>query len=91
MSPNSFPQFDADYARVAAAKSFQTSSSPECGFCGLPIRPDCLRIDSTGVVRVSLSSTAPEWFEMLTQLGEGLHLTRNPITILGELSKVPQA
>lgn len=59
------------------------------GFCGARIQPDCLRIDSNGVVRVSLSATARTWFEMLRQLGEVLHLTRNSMAVLGRLSQMP--
>lgn len=53
------------------------------------IQPDCLRIDANGVVRVRLSATARAWFETLAELGEVLHLTRNPVSVLGRLGQMP--
>ncbi|HVY72208.1 MAG TPA: hypothetical protein VHH73_19905 [Verrucomicrobiae bacterium] len=54
------------------------------------IQPHCLRIDPGGVVRVGLSTTPRAWFERLSLFGEVLHLTRNPIAVLGKLGPVPK-
>jgi hypothetical protein len=59
------------------------------GFCGARIQPDCLRIDSSGVVRVSLSVPAHTWFETLASFGDVLHLTRAPAAVLGQLGEMP--
>lgn len=53
------------------------------------IQPDCLRIGANGVVRVSLSATAPAWFGMLAQLGEVLHLSRNAVSVLALQGQTP--
>lgn len=53
------------------------------------IQPDCLRIEATSVVRLSLSATTRDWFETLAELGEVLHLTRNPVAVLGRLGEMP--
>lgn len=59
------------------------------GFCGARTHPDCLRIDRNGTVRVSLSASPQAWFEAISQFGEVLHLTRNPVGVLGRLGNAP--
>lgn len=59
------------------------------GFCGVRIQPECLRIASDGTVRVSLSTTARVWFEAISRFGEVLHLTRNPVAVMGKLAQIP--
>jgi len=59
------------------------------GFCGARIHPDCLRIDREGTVRVSLSASPEAWFETITQLGEVLHVTRNPVGVLHRMGNAP--
>ncbi len=59
------------------------------GFCGARIQPECLRIASDGTVRVSLAVSARVWFEAISRLGEVLHLTRNPVAIMGNLGPAP--
>jgi hypothetical protein len=60
------------------------------GFCGARIHPQCLRIDPQGTVCVCLAAPTESWFDLLSQLGEVLHLTRNPIGVLGRLGKAPK-
>lgn len=59
------------------------------GFCGVRIQPECLRIDLNGVVRVRLFTSARTWFDTLAQFEEVLHLTRNPVAVLGKLGQMP--
>ncbi len=59
------------------------------GFCGARIHPDCLRIDSQGTVRVSIAASPQTWFKTISQFGEVLHLTRNPVGVLGQLGNPP--
>ncbi len=59
-------------------------------FCGVKIHPDCLHIGADGAVRVSLSVPAENWFRTLCQLGEVLHLTRNPVAVLGTIGALPE-
>jgi len=90
MSPDPFFQPDVDFARQASIEYCQSCPQARSGgFCGVRIQPDCLRIDATGAVRVSVSVTARAWFEMLSQLGEVLHLARNSVVVLGRLDQMP--
>lgn len=41
-------------------------------------------------MRVSLSAPPEAWFAMLHQLGEVLHLTRNPVAVLGAIAPLPE-
>jgi hypothetical protein len=59
------------------------------GFCGVRIQPECLRIASDGTVRVSLAPSAQVWFDAISRLGEVLHLTRNPVAVMGSLGQAP--
>ena len=59
-------------------------------FCGAKIHPDCLHIGADGSVRVSLSLPAEIWFRTICQLGEVLHLTRNPVAVLGMIAPLPE-
>lgn len=59
------------------------------GFCGVRIQPECLRIASDGTVRVSLAAPAQTWFDAISRLGEVLHLTRNPVTVMACLGQAP--
>jgi hypothetical protein len=86
------PFFQAMVAPVGHSTFEYCQSCPQAmrgGFCGARIHPDCLRIDNRGTVRVSLSATAQTWFETIAQFGEVLHLTRNPVAVLGRLGRLP--
>lgn len=91
MSPDPFFRPDVEFAHESSTEFCELCPQATTGgFCGARIQPDCLRIDSSGVVRVSLSATARTWFETLVQLGEVLHLTRNPVAVLGRLGRMPE-
>lgn len=90
MSPDPFFRPDVDFVSQSPADYCRTCpQSAHGGFCGVRIQPDCLRIDANGVVRVSLSATARAWFETLADLGEVLHLSRNSVSVLGRLGRMP--
>jgi len=59
------------------------------GFCGARIQADCLHIGSDDTVRVGISASPTEWFEAVHSLGELLHLTRNPVAVLGKVGAAP--
>lgn len=90
MSPEPFFHADKDFNHETLTGFCQGCPQTRPGaFCGARIQPDCLRIDTNGIVRVSLATTAQTWFNTLSQLGEVLHLTRNPVAVLGKLGPVP--
>lgn len=89
VSLDPFFRSDVTFAEPSAEYCQTCPQATSGGFCGARIQPDCLRIDANGVVRVSLSAPARTWFETLAQLGEVLHLTRNPVAVLARLGQMP--
>lgn len=90
MSPDPFFRSSLDFVRQVLVRRCQfCPQAKPGGFCGIRIQPDCLRIDSVGTVRVGLSAAAQEWFATLAEMGEVLHLTRNPISVIGRLYEMP--
>lgn len=88
----SIPFFQPNAARFTPALDALCRSCPQAqrgGFCGARIHPDCLRIDREGTVRVSLSAPPQTWFKTICEFGEVLHMTRNPIGVLGRMGNVP--
>jgi hypothetical protein len=81
------PFFQLDAAADAFAPAEICRVCPmirEGDFCGSPIHPDCLRVDTQGTVRVALTASPQRWFTFIAQLGEVFHLTSNPIGTLGQ-------
>lgn len=89
MSPDPFFQLDSAYTGNMLENHCRNCPQTHGGFCGVRISPDCLRIDLQGLVRASLSVTARTWFDMLAQLSEVLHLTRNSVAVMGALGRIP--
>lgn len=78
--------------RAISAANTPCTACPQAnrgGFCGAHIHPKCLRIDREGRVRVSLAASPQAWFESLSQFGEVIHQTRNPVGIVGWSGKLP--
>lgn len=90
MSPEPFFRTDEYLDSYAHSQTCETCpQATNGGFCGARIQPRCLRIDSVGTVRVSLSATARSWFDTVSQFGEVLHMSRNPVAVMGKLGQAP--
>ncbi len=84
--------FQPDVATANSSPDDYCQACPQAirgGFCGARIHPDCLRIDSRGGVRVSLSASPQTWFATISQFDEVLHLTRNRVAVFGQLGNSP--
>ena len=89
MSPDPFFRLDEACHPFSGCEKNCVWSS-QYGFCGARIHPDCLRIGQDGSVRVGLSVSAQAWFETLSQLGNVLQITRNPVAALGQIGSLPE-
>lgn len=89
MSPDPFFQPDAIVQPMPIAVCGADCGCGPGGFCGARIHPDCLRISGDGAVRVGLSAAPEDWFAALPKLGRVLHLSRNDVAVLGQISAVP--
>lgn len=91
MSPDPFFQLDAlraDHQSSAGCEQKCPFAERGC-FCGARIHAECLHIGADNSVRVSLAAAPEEWFAVLHELGEVLHLTRNNVAVLGQLGPLP--